>query len=91
MSMLRSESCLSVIWLHNSCSKVLLVESCPGHVQIANCQFSLHGVGELEIFNIQSEQQQQRDDDLRSPLISAVHVNFLRTADFVNFQHSIRI
>ena len=32
---------------------------------------------ELEIFNIQSEQQQQRDDDLRSPLVSAVRANCL--------------
>ena len=32
---------------------------------------------ELEIFNIQSEQQQQRDDDLQS---CAVHANCLRTA-----------
>ena len=30
---------------------------------------------ELEILNIQSEQQQQRDDNLRSPLMSAVHAN----------------
>ena len=34
---------------------------------------------ELEILNIQSEQQQQRDEDLRSPLVSAVHVNCLWT------------
>ena len=30
---------------------------------------------ELKIFNIQSEQRQQRDDDLRSAIMSAVHVN----------------
>ena len=38
---------------------------------------------ELEIFNIQSEQQQQRDDDLRSPLVSAVRANCLRTANLL--------
>ena len=50
-----------------------------------------------EILNIQSEQQQQRDDDLRSPLMSAVYANCLRTANLLfiasgtqDFQHSIR-
>ena len=54
-------------------------------------------IAELEIFNIQSEQQQQRDDDLRSPLTTVVHANCLRTADLLfkangtrDFQHSIR-
>ena len=38
---------------------------------------------EHEILNIQSEQQQQREDDLRSPLMSTVHVNFLRTVNLL--------
>ena len=48
---------------------------------------------ELEIFNIQSEKQQQRDDDLRSPLMSAVHANCWRTANllFMEFEIFSRI
>ena len=48
-------------------------------------------------FEHQSEQQQQRDDDLRSPLMSAINVKCLRTANLLfmaygtrDFQHSIR-
>ena len=37
---------------------------------------------ELDIFNIQSEKQQQ-SDDLRSPLMSAVYANCLRTENLL--------
>ena len=56
---------------------------------------------ELEVFNVQSAQRQQRDDNSvttgRSPLVSAVHANCLRTATLLfmaygtrDFQYSIR-
>ena len=45
---------------------------------------------ELEIINIQSEQHQQRDDDLRSPLMSAVHANCLRTVNLLFMAYGAR-